>query len=487
MANYCIGLDFGTSQTKICLLNKDSDVREFITFDNGTYFLPSLIVKKTDNTFSYGDESENGIKYRYFKMAVAEDDDLIKATNEDIYGHLNGNIENFRKYSTDFDVKPDILVILYISYIYLFIKSQKNIQNKSNVGGLLGRLIGNKSNTQNSFSINLGIPTEWNNPSHINRKIKFQCLLLIAINLANQFDDLKDYLQALQIDLQNRISNINGYYLTELKGKTQEENSMLVNNWLNELNLFVFPESAAGVNYLLKTKRLENGYYATLDIGAGTSDIAFFQVSNNKIYNFLCSESVEVASNDVYRNYSVEHFNDNTFDGIKKAEIFIRQNPNDANYQNSAYKVRFFNKNLKGNDQSLEFSVRKTLFYKFWNHQNNFDRAGALNIFKKLSESNIIVFGGGSNLYRFNTDGYNIHLDMEPMKSVPINNYIDQVNIINFKDFNNINLLVLSLGLTYEGKNDDFKNFVYPQNNGPLPNNKPFHYNYYDTYGIADY
>ncbi len=487
MANYFIGLDFGTSQTKVCLLNQDSNVREFITFNNGTYFLPSLIVKKNDNTFSYGDESENGIKYRYFKMAVAEDEDLIKVTNEDLNGILNGNIENFRKYSTDFDIKPDILVILYISYIYLYIKSQKNTQNKSNVGGLLGRLIGNKTNIQNTFSINLGIPTEWNNPSHINRKIKFQCLLLVAINLANQFDNLKNYLQVNEIDLQNRISNINENYLTELKGKTQKENSMLVNNWLNELNLFVFPESAAGVNYLLKTKRLENGYYSTLDIGAGTSDIAFFQVVNNRIINFLCSESVEVASNDVYRNFSIEHFNDNTFNGIKKAEIFIRQNPNDSNYQKIAYKVRFFNLKLKGNDQSIEFAVRKTLFYKFWNHQTKHEREGALNIFNKLSESNIIVFGGGSNLYRFNTGGYNIHLDKEPMKAVPITNYVGHVNIINFENINNINLLVLSLGLTYDGQNDDLKNFIYPQNNGPLPNNKPFHYNYYDTYGIEDY
>ena len=48
MADYHIGLDFGTSQTKVCLLNKNSDVREFIKFDDGNYFLPSLIVKKAD-------------------------------------------------------------------------------------------------------------------------------------------------------------------------------------------------------------------------------------------------------------------------------------------------------------------------------------------------------------------------------------------------------------------------------------------------------
>ena len=61
MANYHIGLDFGTSQTKVCLFNKDSDVREFLKFDNNSYFLPTLIVKKQNNTFSYGNENEKGI------------------------------------------------------------------------------------------------------------------------------------------------------------------------------------------------------------------------------------------------------------------------------------------------------------------------------------------------------------------------------------------------------------------------------------------
>ena len=128
MANYHIGLDFGTSQTKVCLLNKDSDVREFLKFDNNSYFLPSLIVKKQDNTFSYGNENVNGIKYRYFKMAAAEDDHLIQVTNENLQGRLESEktIDDFRKYSADFQIKPEILVVLYLTYIYLFVKQNKN-------------------------------------------------------------------------------------------------------------------------------------------------------------------------------------------------------------------------------------------------------------------------------------------------------------------------------------------------------------------------
>ena len=155
MADFHIGLDFGTSQTKVCLLNKNSDVREFIRFNNN-YFLPSLIVKKFDNTFSYGNEDEHGIKYRYFKMAAAEDDELIQITNENLLGEIkNGTIDDFRKYSTNYDIKPEILVVLYLAFVYLFVKQQKINQNSQNVSGLLGRLLGNKTAELNTFTLNL--------------------------------------------------------------------------------------------------------------------------------------------------------------------------------------------------------------------------------------------------------------------------------------------------------------------------------------------
>src|SRR5690606_29711547 len=178
MANFLIGLDFGTSQTKVCLLNEDSSVREFIKFENDSCFLPSLIVKKLDNTFSYGDESVNGKKYRYFKMAAAEDDDLVKITNENLEGILDRDTNYFRKYSTSFDIEPEKLVVLYLSFVYLYIKKEKATQKNTKIGGLLGRLGGNRTISKNTFSVNLGIPTEWNNPNHIKRKIKFQSLLV---------------------------------------------------------------------------------------------------------------------------------------------------------------------------------------------------------------------------------------------------------------------------------------------------------------------
>ena len=197
MANLLIGLDFGTSQTKICIVNTDNNIREFLKFENDSFFLPSLVVLKSDHTFSYGDEKEVGIKYRYFKMAAAEDVDLIQITNEDLYGNLpSNNIDEFRKYSSVSDIKPEVLVVLYLTYIFLYVKKKKKAVSQSSITGLLGRLSRNAQSNENEYSINLGIPTEWNNPSHIKRKIKFESLLLTVFELSNKFEDLDQFINA---------------------------------------------------------------------------------------------------------------------------------------------------------------------------------------------------------------------------------------------------------------------------------------------------
>ena len=495
MANYHIGLDFGTSQTKVCLLNKDSDVREFLKFNNNSYFLPSLIVKKQNNTFSYGNENVNGIKYRYFKMAAAEDEDLIQVTNENLEGNLeNGTIDDFRKYSTNYDIKPEILVVLYLTYIYLLIKQKKRSQNTQNVGGLLGRLAGNNTTTQNTFSINLGIPTEWNNPNHIKRRIKFQSLLITSIELANQFDELDTFLKAQEEDLLNKISIINKTHLAEINDKSESEKEDLINKLLNEYKLSVFPESAAGVNYLLKTKRLANGSYATLDIGAGTSDIAIFEVKKNVLKKYYCSESIEIASNDFYREYAQKHFNRNTvtFEEIKTVENIVRN----VNFQRPDYYRKIIN-NVRGflNSKGIEFAVRKTFYRKYYKPLYDINQIRAFKVKNNiLHQEPIIVFGGGANLEGFCLGNYcyfpdpnsKANADHKYFEARPITDFVNQVDIIDEDGEvqNYINLLILALGLTYEG-NDDI-DFAKPANDvPPLPIQDNDRYFYYDLQDAA--
>jgi len=491
MPDFHIGFDFGTSQTKVCLLNKTSGIREFLKFDNNGYFLPSLIVKKYDNTFSYGDENVPGTKYRYFKMSAAEDRDLIQVTNEDLDGNLrSGSIDDFRKYSTNCDIKPEILVVLYLTFIYLYVKKKKSTESTSNVGGLLGRLAGNKNVIENTYSINLGIPTEWNNPDHIKRKIKFQSLLLTAVELSNQFEILEEFLFDTKTSLLNKISVINQNHLVALAKKDTEESAELIKTWLQTQKLSVFPESAAGINYLLQTKRLANGAYATLDIGAGTSDIAIFEVNNYALSRYYCSESVEIASNDFYREYSklLHKRNVVTFDEIKVAENIIRSNTtlNDVFYDNAR-------KNVKGflNGKGIEFAIRKTFYRKYYHpfHQRN--QVRAINAKNNLNEKPIIVFGGGANLQGFCSGKYCFYQGNNPFGhhdnsfvAKPITDYVNQVDISDNSDEiqDYINLLVLALGLTYGEQNGEYIPFVLPidETEFQIANQNFDRYFYYD-------
>src|SRR5690606_6410109 len=72
---------------------------------------------------------------------------------------------------------------------------------------------------------------------------------------------------------------------------------------LSTQGLTVFPESAAGLTFLIKTGRLPSGYYAAVDIGGGSTDVSFFRVNTNDKTSYLASESLLLASNDVYRRY----------------------------------------------------------------------------------------------------------------------------------------------------------------------------------------
>lgn len=462
MANYFVGLDFGTSQTKVCILNEDSGIREFVKFKNDSYFLPSLITRKEDKTFSYGNELESGCKYRYFKMSAAEDDQLIQITNENLHGELKGNIDDYRKYSTNDDIQAEMLVVLYLAYIYMYVKSIKSTTETKKIGGLLGKLTSVKSSIENNFSVNLGIPTEWHNPEHFKRRVKFESLLISSIKLAKEFRTIDDFLLTNEKDLVKKIFEINrqqNFALSEISAK---DNSEIIKQWLKDEKLSVFPESAAGVNYLLQDNKLKESeckYIATLDIGAGTSDLAIFQLTDDKIglKECFCSESVEIASNDFYKEYAVSILKKEqvNFEEINNTEKLIRLNSkiNDTSYNAALKKIRGNN-----NGQGIEFSIRKTFYRKFYKPIHKRDQAQAFTIKNNMCEASIIVFGGGANLRGFSEDNYYYFPGTNPyqtnacyFKTKEISDYVQNVDINNWNNVKEyINLLILALGLTYK-------------------------------------
>src|SRR5690606_21318472 len=102
-------------------------------FENQSFFIPTLITKTNENKFVFGNEHPPCHIYRYFKMATAEDEELLQATNEDLTGtQLSSHqLDSFRKYNKNADIKPEILSILYIAYVVLFVKQLKENNNQA--------------------------------------------------------------------------------------------------------------------------------------------------------------------------------------------------------------------------------------------------------------------------------------------------------------------------------------------------------------------
>lgn len=467
MANYRIGLDFGTSQTKVCTLDLDNGVRDFVRFSNGSYFLPSVISKTKDNCFVFGEEVTKGKVYRYFKMAAAEDDDIIQSTFQNTKGVIEGEMNNYRKYSSDTDIKPEVLVIVYLAYILLFIKEEKANTTKTTFGGRLGRLLGaSPLNEKNFFSINLGIPTEWNNPNHIKRRIKFETLLYLALKISERADKLDILFKTQEKEIHKWVEDENNRLNEILYANSDlvKDSKSKLTALLRKNNLAVFPESAAGVTYLLKTKRLANGSYATLDIGAGTSDVAIFEVRNNKLKRYCCSQSAIIGANDFYRNYvhiiTGDDANHISFDKVKAAENQVLKDEIESDIYNQTLNLTRGNNDNKG----LEYVLRTTYYIQYYSKLITMSNQIASAANERLNNCPIIVYGGGAKLDGLCSGEYCFFLGSNPYGTQnkyfipkPIEDFIQQVDILDSEAvMEHINLLTLSLGLSYFEINDDF-------------------------------
>jgi hypothetical protein len=443
MKKYNIGLDFGTYQTKACILDIENDVHEFFYFpDTQSFFLPSRVALKIDDTFEYGVSNGSTLKneFHYFKIASAEDEEFL--------------VETFDRTTSSYDIKdfepftPEFLSVIYLTYVLFSIKERftkrNNFQKKS--GGLLNRLFTtNQKHEETKYSIQIGIPTEWSQIKNLRRKRKFENILMVAEFLQQKFGTLESFLRAKSSDLRKSVHEI--YSSNTLSNVAQ------LNDRLNDLCISVFPETAAGLTFIVKTRQLQPGYYAIMDIGGGSTDISFFCVESGNIIKYLASESYIVASNNVYREVAKE----NSLKTIQEVERKVQ-----AELQSTAWEA---------NDQLTQalVSVNKTLvklIYKLFNRRVFYFKSGVQNTY---NDQPIILYGGGSKLPAIDSGRVLIHdngnrtsinIPLTFLEKQPIDRYTSIVNVLPADDTwrKDIALLVVALGLSYV-KPDSFANW----------------------------
>lgn len=435
MKRYRIGLDFGTSQSKVCVFNADTKTHEFFKFPNDSYFLPTRISVR-DGKFFYGESFDGSTveQYAYFKMAAADDQDFRRETGSDLRErfYLEG-FEEFSKYS------PELLSVLYITNILLLVKTAyRSNQISSNAGQrLLSMILKNRDAEEVRFSVRLGIPTEWSQKKNIRRKLKFEGILMISEELQRQFRTAKEF-QSAKCEFVIRE-------IERLRVANQHMDRGDYSQKLNSLGISVYPETAAGLAFIINGRQIKPGYYATMDIGGGSTDVSFFYVRQDQKIRYFASESYAMASNNVFDAYNSS--NERSLPSFQQTEAEFRSKLSQRGWKQNERIVSA----LKLVDRKLDRLVKK-LFNKrvfFFNGS----------MVKSFSDQPIILYGGGSRMPYIRDGVIEIHDNGTVsitgtrtfMEKQSLERYTANVDVINEdadwkKDFT---LLVVALGLSY--------------------------------------
>lgn len=414
MAQYVIGLDFGTYQSKVCVnyLDKTPSLHEFHEFQSlgiSSLFLPSKVFLLRDQTFRYGYYSGSDVQqtFNYFKIASAEDPifHLLSEYRKPIYNIDN----NFGEFA------PEFLSVIYITYILLEVKERlksgsSNVKKKFSLLNFFGKQKVEDVN-EVEFFVRLGVPTEWNKKINIARRRKFEMILLVSEILQQQIAYSSEaFIKQTKDELIERIKGI----VDQLKDSQDN-----FTNFLDNYKITVSPESAAGLLYLIQTKKLDTGLYAAIDIGGGTSDISFFNIDAERKIKYLASESLMVACNNIYMGCSDSgRLNQIEINNIEKKIIeMIELNSwrHDVNYIRSTNQV----KNQINKELRFLFCqpVWKALVpkFKYQNVLNTFNGkpcliyGGGIKHPKLKSWEDILVFNNGNtetHLHPYSVDNF---------------------------------------------------------------------------------
>jgi hypothetical protein len=296
--HFNIGIDFGTSQTKVCIqqMGIQPPVHTFVAFpsDRGdSLFLPSVVLLQPDGTLRFGHKTNEREKaYSYFKIASAEDIEFRVLSGHSVEEE-HYSARSFAPFT------PELLAVFYLAHVIL--RSDAFVENLSRpsrpIGGFLARA--QTVETMTTKSLQIGIPTEYSSHVSYLRRRKFETILYLAKDLAKHVGNVGTLEQSDWKDLRARVQEANNAILKSV------ESGDAMDAILNGQRLSVFPESAAGLTTLVHRRTLAAGFYAALDIGGGSSDISFFEVTRSNNISYLGSESTMLAANDVYRRYDL--------------------------------------------------------------------------------------------------------------------------------------------------------------------------------------
>ncbi len=248
------------------------------------------------------------------------------------------------------NIEPEIISVWYIAY-NLFLLQEK-----------LG----------NEFYVQLGVPS--GTSAHILRaqKKKAFAILIAAYKLVELYKTKDTFLKEKYTDLLE---------FTEISYDFSDE-------VINFYGIDIIPEAFAGLFAITQQKRLETGMNLLIDIGGGTTDIAFFTITENHLPNIHSVISFPKGLNFVFEKYILQNKELSISD---VQDLFFAEKGEES----------FFSINIKEYQNHLKREVAKMVesIESSFTLRRNFHGIDIYRLRDALKKRPVIFCGGGS-LYK---------------------------------------------------------------------------------------
>lgn len=248
------------------------------------------------------------------------------------------------------NIKPEIISVWFIAY-HLFLLQEK-----------LG----------NEFYVQLGVPSGTSANVLSSQKKKAFAILIAAYKLVELYETKNTFLKEKYTDLLE---------FTEINYNFSDEDIYFY-------GIDIIPEAFAGLSAITQQKRLETGMNLLIDIGGGTTDVAFFTITENHLPNIHSVISFPRGLNFIFDKYISEN------KGLSISEVqdlFFMEKGGDSLF--SKY-INEYQKHLKREVKNMVISIESSFTLR-----RNFHGLDVSRLRDALKKRPVIFCGGGS-LYK---------------------------------------------------------------------------------------
>jgi len=245
------------------------------------------------------------------------------------------------------DIKSEIISVWYLAY-NLFLLHEK-----------LG----------NEFYLQFGVPSGNSENVLKRQKEKGFAILIAAYKLVELYKSKELFLKEIYTDL---------LQITEINYNYSDED-------IHFYGLDIIPEAFAGLSSITQQKRLENGMSLLIDIGGGTTDVAFFTITGNHLPNIHSVISFPKGLNFIFEQHILQ---DKKLTISDVQELFFTEKGEKSIFSSSINEYQFhLKKEVKNMTKTIENSFMK---------RGNVHKLDISRLRDALKKRPIIFCGGGS-------------------------------------------------------------------------------------------